>query len=62
LGEILEQIFPGIIGYQDHLDFLGRQRADFSVRKLSLAFEYDGPQHFEARTGTKTIQNATKTR
>lgn len=46
LGEILEQIFPGMVQSQDNLGFLGRQKVDFSVCKLKLAFEYDGVQHF----------------
>jgi len=46
LGEILEEIFPGSVKRQDHLDFLKPLRVDYSVRELRLAFEYDGIQHF----------------
>lgn len=47
LGEILFQIFPTEkIETQDSLGFLGRQRVDYSIRGLKLAFEYDGEQHF----------------
>jgi len=46
LGEILRQIFPSQVRQQDNLDFLGRQKVDFSIRDLQLAFEYDGEQHF----------------
>jgi len=46
LGEILKQIFPNQVKSQDNLDFLGRQRVDYSVRDLKLAFEYDGAQHY----------------
>lgn len=47
LGQILEQIFPGKVCHQDNLGFLNRQSVDYSVRKLKLAFEHDGQQHFE---------------
>jgi transcription initiation factor IIE alpha subunit len=47
LKKILEQIYPSMtIRCQDSLGFLRRQRVDFSVRDLGLAFEYDGEQHF----------------
>jgi hypothetical protein len=46
LGEVLEQLFPGKVKRQDNLEFLKRQKVDFSIRDLRLAFEYDGQQHF----------------
>ena len=46
LGDILKQIFPGQTRHQDSLDFLGKQRVDYSVRNSKLSFEYDGEQHF----------------
>lgn len=47
LGKALRSIFPmENIRAQDNLVFLGRQKVDFSIRNLKLAFEYDGEQHF----------------
>jgi uncharacterized protein YkuJ len=46
LGELLEQLFPGKVGKQDHFNFLGLLSVDYSVRDLGLAFEYDGEHHF----------------
>lgn len=46
LGEILEQLFPGKVQYQDNLEFLDSQKVDYSIRDLCLAFEYDGEQHY----------------
>lgn len=47
LYKLLRQVFPNHnITRQDNLDFLGRQRVDFAIRDLKLAFEYDGEQHF----------------
>lgn len=51
LRKILKKIYPGqVLMSQDNLGFLERQRVDFSIRDLSLAFEYDGKQHFEPVT------------
>lgn len=47
LGQLLEELFPGKVRPEDNLDFLYRQRVDFSIREYKLAFEYDGQQHFE---------------
>jgi len=47
LSKILICLFPNNkIRSQDNLNFLGRQKVDFSVRDLKLAFEYDGEHHF----------------
>jgi very-short-patch-repair endonuclease len=52
LRKILEQLYPDEnIVRQDHFDFLGQQRVDFSIRVRKLAFEYDGKQHFEPLVG-----------
>jgi len=51
LGEILHTIFPGeVIKSQDNMVFLKKQKVDFSIRRLSLAFEYDGIQHYQPIT------------
>lgn len=61
LGKVLEQIFPDKVRRQDNLDFLGRQSVDFSVRKLKIAFEYDGEQHFRpVRYGGMSLKQAKK--
>lgn len=61
LGEILEQIFPDKVRAQDNLDFLGRQKVDFSVREMGLAFEYDGEPHFKpVRYGSMSEHRAKK--
>jgi very-short-patch-repair endonuclease len=41
-------MYPGKVKRYDNLDFLGKQKVDFSIRELRLAFEYDGEQHFES--------------
>ena len=47
LGEILKEIFPSEqIDPQSNLGVLGRQRADYAILILNMAFEYDGEQHF----------------
>jgi very-short-patch-repair endonuclease len=59
LGEILERVFPNKVRHLDNLDFLGRQRVDYSIRDMKLVFEYDGKQHFEpVRFGNVNKQEA----
>lgn len=54
LGVYLEQLFPNQITTQDDLGFLkhqgvrrGNLKVDFANRNLTLAFEYDGEQHYK---------------